>query len=109
MAITYTWSIQQMQCYPHSDEEQNVVFNVCWTLTGVDGDGIESSFSNQTPVTYSSESPFTPYNELTEAQVIGWVQDVLGPEVVVEFEARVADQIEQIINPPVVSPPLPWA
>jgi hypothetical protein len=33
----------------------------------------------------------------------------MGAEQVAAFEANVAQQIEDQINPPVVTPPLPWA
>ena len=54
-------------------------------------------------------APFTPYADLTEAQVIGWVQGAMGAEQVAAYEANVAQQIADQINPPVVTPPLPWA
>jgi len=47
--------------------------------------------------------------DLTEEQVIGWVQAAMGAEQVAALEANVAKQIEDQINPPVVTPPLPWA
>jgi hypothetical protein len=59
-------------------------------------------------VTIDPAVPFTPYADLTEAQVIGWVQDAMGEEVVAGYEANVAQQIADQINPPVVTPPLPW-
>jgi hypothetical protein len=37
------------------------------------------------------------------------VQDALGEEQVASYEANVAQQIENQINPPVVTPPLPWS
>jgi hypothetical protein len=57
------------------------------------------------------EGTFTPYSQLTQAQVIGWVQDSLGPDGIANFEANVQGQINSMITPP-VSPqntPLPWA
>jgi hypothetical protein len=51
---------------------------------------------------------FTPYEDLTLAQVVGWVQDALGENQVASYEANVAQQIADQIDPPVVAPPLPW-
>ena len=34
MAVTNTWAVVQMDCYPEEDGETDVVFNVHWTLTG---------------------------------------------------------------------------
>lgn len=108
MAVVNTWNVVQMDCYPDVDGEVDVVFTVHWTLTGVDGDYTGSVYGT-VGVTLDAEAPFTPYADLTLDQVIGWVQDALGAEQVAAYEANVAQQIENQINPPVVTPPLPWA
>jgi hypothetical protein len=95
--------------YTLDTPEPGFVVNVLWTLTGVDGQytasiGGNSQFTVQ-------EGTFTPYSQLTQAQVIGWVQDSLGPDGIANFEANVQGQINSMITPP-VSPqntPLPWA
>lgn len=109
MAITNTWAVIQMDCYPEYDNETDVVFNVHWTLTADDGTyrGIVRGVQ-ALPLNPDAPSPFTPYADLTEEQVIGWVQAAMGTEQVAAYEANVATQIEVQINPPVVNPPLPW-
>ncbi len=108
MAVTNTWSVVQMDAYPEEDGETDVVFNVHWTLTGTDGTYSGSVYGSQ-GVSIDPDVPFTPYEDLTEEQVIGWVQAAMGAEQVAALEANVAKQIEDQINPPVVTPPLPWA
>jgi hypothetical protein len=97
-----------MDAYPEEDGETDVVFNVHWTLTGTDGAYAGSVYGSQ-GVTIDPDAPFTPYVDLTEAQVVGWVQAALGEEQVASYEANVAQQIADQIDPPVVTPPLPWA
>ena len=108
MAIVNTWNVVHMNEYPEFDGEQDVVFQVHWTLTGTEGEYTGSVYGS-VGVSLDAESPFTPYNELTLEQVIGWVQDALGAEQVAAYEANVAQQIADQQNPPVVSLPLPWA
>ena len=108
MAITNTWAVQQLNAYPELDGETDVVFTVHWTLVGTDGT-YNGSVYGSVGVTLDPDAPFTPYASLTQAQVIGWVQDALGEEQVASYEANVAQQIENQINPPVVTPPLPWS
>lgn len=108
MAITNTWSVVSMDCYPELDGETDVVFTVHWTLNGTDGTYAGSVYGS-VGVTLDPDAPFTPYASLTQAQVVGWVQDALGEEQVAAYEANVAQQIENQINPPVVTPPLPWS
>ena len=108
MAVTNTWTVTAMDCYPQADGETDVVFNVHWTLTGTDGTYSASVYGSQ-GVSLDPAAPFIPYADLTEAQVIGWVKDAMGAEQVAAYEANVAQQIADQINPPVVTPPLPWA
>lgn len=107
MSITNTWSVVQMDCYPQDGSETDVVFNVHWTLSGTDGTYIGSSYGTQA-VPAPSGSNFTPYDQLTEAQVVGWVVAAMGPEQVAALETNIATQIANQANPPVVTPPLPW-
>jgi hypothetical protein len=108
MAITNTWGVVQMDAYPEYEGESDVVFTVHWTLTGTDGTYIGSVYGS-VGVSLDEGATFTPYEDLTLAQVVGWVQDALGEEQVASYEANVAQQIEDQIDPPVVTPPLPWA
>ena len=108
MATTYTWAVTQMDCYPEQDGETDVVFTVHWTLTGTEA-GFTGGVYGSVGVTVDAGATFTPYADLTEAQVIGWVQDALGEDQVAAYEANVAQQINDQVAPPVVTPPLPWS
>jgi hypothetical protein len=108
MTVAFNWNVVQMDCYPEVDNEQDVVFNVHWTLTGTE-DLLTGSVYGSTGVTIDAEEPFTPYADLTLEQVVGWVQEALGEEQVAAYEANIQQQIDDQINPPVVTPPLPWA
>jgi hypothetical protein len=107
MSITTTWVIDQMTCYPTYESQTDVVFNVAWRVNATDGTHYATVYGTQ-GVTYVAGSPYTPYADLTQAQVIGWVQTAMGPEQVANIEANVATQIDNLINPPAVNPPLPW-
>lgn len=108
MATTITWVVEQMSCYPENDGETDVVFIVYWRCNGQDGQYFATNYGSQ-GVTYVARSPFTPYADLTQDQVIGWVKDAMGPEQAASIEANIETQIQNLINPPVVNPPLPWA
>lgn len=108
MPVTNTWSVAQMDCYPVYEGETDVVFTVHWLLVGYEG-GVTGSVYGSCGVTLDAGASFTPYADLTQDQVIGWVQAALGAEQVAALEANVAQQIADKINPPVVTPPLPWA
>ena len=102
---TITWTITAMDAYPHEQGNADVVFNVHWTCSGTDGDYSGSVYSTcQVPYTGGK---FTPYDQLTQQQVLGWIWANGVDQSATE--AAVAQQIATAKNPPVVTPPLPWS
>lgn len=108
MTNTYIWVIEQLQCYPQHDNHTDVVFNICWRRQATDGNGHTGDIYGSQAVTLDVGSPFTPYDQLTQAQVIGWLEDAMGAETLAAQVTALDQQIENQINPPVVNPPLPW-
>lgn len=112
MAITYTWSADRLECYPTYESQTDVVCKVTWSYRGKDENGVGSSRGGITAVEYKAGSPFTPFNQLTEAQVLGWVTSTITTEQQTEMEAGINGDIQWQIdqasanNP--VTPPLPW-
>lgn len=101
---TITWTVTAMDCYPQEGSEADVVFTVHWTCAGTDGTynaSVYSTCSVPTP-----EGAFTPYADLTQAQVLSWIWANGVDQAVTE--AAVEQQIQALINPTVVTPPLPW-
>ena len=106
---TWTWSITSMQQWP-SGTNAGYVVNVNFTLTGTDETHTASIGGNvQYPVS-DAQAGFVPYAQLTQATVIGWVQESLGEQGIANFEANVQGQINSLENPPVspTTQPLPW-
>jgi hypothetical protein len=101
----FTWTINAMDCYPTEGGETDVVFTVHWTCSGTDGTYTSSVYSIcSVPMPTGT---FTPYADLTQEQVLGWIWDNGVDKDATE--AAVQQQIDNEINPPVVTPPLPWA
>lgn len=110
MSATYTWSINQLAVLPSHEGKTDVVVKVSWSYRGVDADGVGSSRGGNTEVTYNPKDKFTPFADLTEAQVLGWVKDAVTSDQIAEMEAGIIGDIDwqkQPSNEP-VSPPLPW-
>ena len=102
---TYTWNVSAIDCYPQADGETNVVFNVHWQLSAT-----QDTYSGSVYSTCGVPAPtgaFTPYADLTQDQVLGWIwANGVDKD---SAEAAVQAQIDAQINPPVVQPALPWA
>lgn len=95
-----------MSCYPEVDGKTDVVFDVAWNCVGEDGQYV-GGVSNRCPLQLDPQAAYTPYADLTQEQVLGWVW-ASGVDKS-SAEAAVQQEIDQQINPPVVQPPLPWA
>ena len=107
MSNQYQWVISQLDCYPEADNHTDVVMTVHWRRQATDGTHSADIYGSQS-VTLDAEAPFTPYADLTFDQVVGWLEDALGPETCAAQIVALDTQIENQINPPVVTPPLPW-
>ena len=108
MSNTYSWSFPVLTSYPTYESQTDVVYTVHWVLTGNDGNGHTGSVYGTQALEYVAGSPFTPYAQLTEAQVQGWVVDAMGPTQVAALEANIDGQIQQQITPTSVNLPPPW-
>ena len=112
--IDYTWTVTTMEAYSNVGELEDVVFSVSWSMT-VEWLSEDSSLYSASAVGITAvpqpanpDGSFTPYADLTEQEVLGWVQAVLGPDIISRYEQNLADQITQQAGPTVVTPPLPW-
>ena len=108
MAITYNWVINQLDTAPSEDGLTDVVKVVHWTRTAEQYFGGEpilvSSYDTmgcQTP----SATDFTAYPDLTYEKVCSWLDSGLD---VPAIDLGLDQQIENIINPPIIVLPLPF-
>ena len=115
MAITNTWSVQDMQ----RTDADGAVFLIYWSMVA-QSDGTPSYSASEggklrtEPDTSSPD--FIPYADLTENDVLGWVYDslIVGDETADEAKARVeADRTakvqKQIDAAATTESGVPWA
>ena len=102
---TITWVIDWMQCKPTEGSNTDVVVIAGWTCNGSQ-DAYTATLSG-TAFFPMPEGSFTPYDQLTQEQVLGWCWANGVNQAAVE--ASVQTSIDNQINPPVVTLPLPWA
>ena len=102
----FNWQITKLDCYPQYENQTDVVFTVHWTCSGTDGTYTGSVYSTCS-VTYVADTPYTPFADLTQDQVLDWIW-ASGVDKY-SAQAAVQTQIDNQINPPIVSPQLPWS
>jgi hypothetical protein len=98
--ITYKWEVVNTD-YKTSNK---FIITVHYVVNAVDGDYTASTYGT---VGYTEQQgeQYISYADLTEAEVVGWVQESLGKDTV---EAGLAAQITAQKNP-VQQSGLPWA
>jgi hypothetical protein len=102
--MTILWLIERLLVKPTEGPNTDVVITADWRCNGS-----QDSYSGTCYGSCSFAPPtdsFTPYPDLTQEQVLGWCYANGVDKSAIE--ANVTAQIENQINPPVVSLPLPW-
>jgi hypothetical protein len=96
--MEFTWSVVQMD----RKSADGFVTTVHYNVSAVDGEFTASTYG--TVGFTQEEMDYVPFEQLTQEQVIGWVQDSLGQDTV---EEALAAQIDAQKNP-VSKSGLPW-
>ena len=110
--MTILWLIERLLVKRTEGTLTDVVITADWRCNGTETTGsgdTEKSYSGTCYGSCSFQPPsgsFTPYPDLTQEQVLGWCYENGVDKTAIE--ANVSLQIENQINPPVVTLPLPW-
>jgi hypothetical protein len=101
------WIIEHMEVLPEFEGKENVVKTVHWRAL------LESETSQHVVSAYGSVllpvndlTPFTEFENLTEAQVVEWVKARISN--VAAIESSLSQQLADLENPPVVTLLPPW-
>ena len=105
--LQYIWALGPLNVKLSEDGLTNVVYNINWRLIGTDG-MFSSDVYGSCGVPAPAPDAFTPYDQLTEAQVQSWVEKALGDEQVASYKDGIAKQIELQKNPVEASLQPPW-
>jgi len=105
---TFVWTINSLSTLPMIDGQTDVVVTAMYTVTATDA-SIVTNLTNMQMFTYTGSS-FTPFDQLTQEQVIGWIQADLTSVGVNNIELCLQGKINTILTPPVIPQPqpLPW-
>ena len=95
--MTTTWTITQLD----RQTSNGFVTTAHWTASAVDG---EYSASTYATCSWADGTPTTPYADLTEETVLGWVWETVNKA---ETEASLQSQIDLQKNP-VSATGVPW-
>jgi hypothetical protein len=103
--MTILWIIERLLVKPTEGTLTDVVITADWRCNGSQ-DQYSGTCYGSCSFAPPSGSGFTPYEDLTEQQVLDWC--FANGVDKTSIEANVTVQIENQINPPIIAPPLPW-
>lgn len=112
--LTYNWIISSMDCKIHEGDLDNVVVTVHWRRSAQTDDynpetetGYYTDVYGALQVTLDDPSTFIPYENLTQADVEAWLNEMTDPTPA-EMDVQLANSIELMKNPVEETLPLPW-
>ena len=109
MAITYTWSIVDMERQITMGDKSDVITQIRYKLDGtetVDGKAHTGSMSETVKVELGSQT-FKAFSDVKETDAIQWVKDKLGTDGVANSELNVSNKISES-QTPVTAKGLSW-
>ncbi len=109
--ITYTWKITGLRTKTENNNT-GAVTQTYWQKIGTDLEGNTGTFSGATPFSTGSMpegNVFVPFEQLTEAAVLKWVQDSIpeGGSYEQHINNAILKQLEAIAVP-ATETPMPW-
>jgi len=105
MTTTYTTTVTNLYTIPNPT---GYVVNAVFEVTGTDGTNTASIDGNINFTPEQNEPNYVPYAQLTQAEVIGWINTATDNQA--NYYANIDGQIQSMITPPISpeSQPLPW-
>jgi hypothetical protein len=110
MTIEYSWKITGLKTQDFEGKPSAIV-QTYWQKIGTDENGNRGTFSGATPFTFDStdlNGPFIAFNQLTEQDVINWIQTIVVGSYEEHVNGKIQEQIKQKITP-IIDAQLPWA
>ena len=104
MADTYTWAIAQLERLAATGEIQTVHYTVA---ARSEDEVYASSAYGSLGLDPADPEDMIPFANVTEAEVVSWLQAKFGEEKVAEILAALSEQIENQ-RAPKVAQGLPW-
>ena len=108
MANTKKWVISDLEVKPTVDTLTDVVAIVHWRRQAEELVGEKTYIADMygaCSINLPEADTFVPFEELTEATVIGWLESALAVDII---DAALDTQIDTQKNPPIISKKAPW-
>lgn len=108
METNFEWVISAINCTVESEGLPNVINVIHWRYNATKVHGDKTYFADTygaSSVAQPNAQNFTHYADVTEQEVINWLEQILPVE---DMQASLKANINLQINPIEVALPLPW-
>lgn len=99
MIDIFKWEIRDLLRFLDS----GTVYLVEWTLKAEriseNGVAFDASQIGSTGLGDVNPEQFIPYDSLTEDQVVGWLETIIGADVINEMKTNLVEQLDNLQNP----------
>ena len=99
MSVTYTWSIPDNGLFVTTVNEQaNVIISTNYIVSANDGANT-TIFNGIVDIPYDANTSFIAFSDVTENDVITWVQNRVGNQRIEQIQIMLANRLERQKNP----------
>ena len=91
----FNWIISAMECLKKDGDLNDVVITIHWRYIA-EKEGFNTETYGSTTMPLPNGEDFTPYEDLTKDQVVGWLDSTLDVEA---MQINLNKQIDLLINP----------
>jgi len=78
------WTITKLKCLP-DNPEMKIVYRIEWERDGKTGEA---------EVLYNPNAPFIPFDDLTENDIVGWIEAYIGEDAIADFANYVSPDLD---------------
>ncbi|QQO91907.1 lysozyme [Flavobacterium phage vB_FspM_immuto_3-5A] len=116
--ITYNWTISAVERVVNLDGLENVIKTVHWRYRGTDENDVTAETYGATAVGNPNPESFTPWEEVSDVAVIGWLESIMNVSPEVEegeepqptqlemLQSNIESQIALLVSPVTIISPL---
>lgn len=107
----WVWDANSLGCIPNIDGKKDYVVEVHWRYRGVvsnddpNKDIMVDNYGVQNFNVEDADPNYIPFEDLTEDIIVGWLTPILDIDA---MQLAITNQIDSIINPSIIYPPLPF-
>ena len=98
----YNWIISSVDVHTSQNDLTNVIYHVHWRMQKdytLNGETQVADIYGSKEIADPDPANFTPFDDVTNAMVIGWLEDAFTAEEITDFHTALDNQINEAQNP----------